>query len=160
MGYSKIFFHYCNTCPGVLMLYKWCISDIKNLEQPKCRSLSSLTTTSVATESESAPSDTNIGWAVECKASLSLSVTAGIGANVPGPDPGRCSTGDADSRSSHRWCNRMAPKRNHHPGIKKKYCMFVIQKKLGTELMVVRMPRLQNPLSSPSLFKDSKSPVG
>ena len=32
------------------------------LEQPKCRPLPSLTATSVAAESECAPSDTNIGW--------------------------------------------------------------------------------------------------
>ena len=52
MGCSKVFFHYSNTCPGVLTLYKWHISDMQTLEQPKCRALPSLTTTSVATQSE------------------------------------------------------------------------------------------------------------
>ncbi len=47
------------------MLYKWHISDAKILEQPKQLSTPSLTATSVATESECAPSDTNIGWEVE-----------------------------------------------------------------------------------------------
>ena len=37
------------------------ISDMQTLEQHKCRP-PSLTTTSVATESERAPSDTSIGW--------------------------------------------------------------------------------------------------
>ena len=35
---------------------------MKTLYQPKCRPLPSLTTTSVATESEWATSDANIGW--------------------------------------------------------------------------------------------------
>ena len=63
MGCSKVFFfHYSNTCAGVLTLYTWYISDMKTLEQSKCRPLPSLTTTSVTTESECASSDTNIGW--------------------------------------------------------------------------------------------------
>ena len=50
MGCSlRVFFHrYFNTCPGVLTLYRWYISDMKTSEQPKCL-------TSVATESECAP---------------------------------------------------------------------------------------------------------
>ena len=37
---------------------------MKTLEQPKCRPLPSLITTSVATKSECVPSDINIGWAL------------------------------------------------------------------------------------------------
>ncbi len=38
MGCSKVsFFHSSNSCPGVLTLCKWYISDMKTLEQPKCR---------------------------------------------------------------------------------------------------------------------------
>ena len=36
MGFCK-FFHYSNPCPGVLTLSKCYISDLKTLEQPRCR---------------------------------------------------------------------------------------------------------------------------
>ncbi len=66
LGCSKVSSLYCNPCPAVLMLYKRYISDMEALEQPKCRPLPSLTTTSVATEGECAPtSDTSVGWVVE-----------------------------------------------------------------------------------------------
>ena len=85
MGCSEVFFsHYSNGCPGVLTLYKWHICDTKTLERPKRRPVPSLTATSVATESECAHSDTNIGWVHYFLSLLPL---------PPSPPPRKCNAG-------------------------------------------------------------------
>ena len=108
---SKVFFHYFNTFPGVLMLYKWYFSDTTTLEQPKCRP-HALTATSITTDSVPLVLPILVGkpqWLYNLAHSVCCKVLL-------------CSSWGRILRGGQRWPRRHP---HRHPGREAQLCPWV-----------------------------------